>query len=73
MVGAGAALAGASGGEATVAAALSPLARGLAAAAPEINSGALTAGLLARTSVSAPLRLPNTTTLQAVPYFARNF
>jgi hypothetical protein len=73
MVGAdGAALAGASGGEA-IAGALSAAARGFAAAAPEINSGALTAGFIARTSVSAPLRLPNTTTLQAVPYFARNF
>jgi hypothetical protein len=67
MVGAaGADRAGASGGEATVAG-------GAAAATPEVNSGALTAGLVARTSLSAPLRLPNTTTLQAVPYFARNF
>src|SRR3954454_17222655 len=69
MVGAGgAARARGSGGEVNVAGDGSTRPPGAAAI-----TGALAAGLVARTSISAPLRLPNTTSLQAVPYFARNF
>src|SRR3954466_5483088 len=62
---AGAARAGDSGGDDTAGGAD-------AAIAPGEGSGAM-AGLTARTSVSVPLRLPNTTTLHAADYFDRNF
>src|SRR5690349_6005540 len=60
MAGAGGALAGAIGGEATVGAATS---RGATAALAATGSG--TAGLGARVSLSFPLRLPNTMALHA--------
>src|SRR2546429_8907181 len=61
MAGAGCCFAGAIGGEATIGAATS---RG-ATAALETGSGAWTAGLGARVSLSFPLRLPNTMALHA--------
>src|ERR1700730_4111303 len=68
--GGGADLAGASAGEETVGA---DGARETAGATLEAGSCAAAAGLIARDSISGPLRLPNTTYSRRAAYFARNF
>ena len=64
---------GASGGEATVGAAIGRGAGAAGAGALAKASGALVAGLIARFSISVPLRLPNTLQLHAGRYLPRNF